>query len=65
MLFPEGVMSIFTNRSEVIEAGAQYLQIVGLAYIAFGIGNTLICCLRGVELIRLSPLPTFAAFLPI
>ena len=62
MLFPEGVMSIFTNRSEVIEAGAQYLQIVGLAYIAFGIGNTLICCLRGVELIRLSTVANLCGF---
>lgn len=54
LFFPETVMSLYTERPEVIAAGADYLRILGFAYCTFGISSTMICSLRGVELVRIS-----------
>ena len=62
LLFPREIMSIFTNRPEVITEGVKYLRIAGFAYIAYGICNTLSCCLRGVELIRLVVVANLCGF---
>lgn len=54
ILFPEAVMRLFSNDAAIIAAGAQYLEIIGWAYAFFAFGNTLLCALRGVEIVRIS-----------
>ena len=50
LLFPEHVMRLYTDSPAVIERGAEYLRILGYAYFTFGFSNTLVCCLRSVEI---------------
>lgn len=54
LLFPEQILSLYSNQADIISAGAQYLRIMGYAYILFGMSNTLICAIRSVELVRIS-----------
>lgn len=54
ILFPEEVMRLFSNDTAIIAAGAQYLEIIGWAYVFFAFGNTLLCALRGVEIVKIS-----------
>ena len=54
IIFPEQVMRIFSNNEIIVNAGAQYLEIIGFAYVFFAFGNTLLCALRGVEIIKIS-----------
>lgn len=54
IIFPEQVMRIFSNNEIFINAGAQYLKIIGFAYAFFAFGNTLLCALRGVEIVKIS-----------
>lgn len=54
IVFPHTVMSFFTSNTTFIEAGAQYLEIIGFAYVFFAFGNTLLCSLRGVEIVQIS-----------
>lgn len=62
LLCPEWIMSLYTPRPEVIEAGASYLRIIGFAYFTFGISNTVVCTLRGVELVLISVVSGLASF---
>ncbi len=54
LLFPTQVMKIYSNDPLVIEKGVEYLKILGFAYFTFGISNTIICMLRGIELVKIS-----------
>lgn len=54
ILFPEAVMSLFSRNEVMISAGADYLRIIGFAYPFFAFGNTLICAIRGVEIVKIS-----------
>lgn len=54
LTFPEWVMSLFTNKAETIAAGAEYLSIIGWAYVFFGISYTLQCMLRTVAKVNIS-----------
>lgn len=54
IIFPEQVMRIFSNNEIIVNAGAQYLEIIGFAYVFFAFGNTLLCALRGVEIVKIS-----------
>ena len=47
-------MRLFSNDAAIIAAGAQYLEIIGWAYAFFAFGNTLLCALRGVEIVKIS-----------
>lgn len=62
LVFSEQVMSLYSNRQEVITAGADYLRIIGFAYFTFGISNTLICCLRGIEVVKISVVVNVVSF---
>jgi len=53
-LFPEFVMSIFTNDLDVIAEGTKYLKVVSISFLFFGFTNTLIVSLRGVEKVVIS-----------
>lgn len=54
LLLPEQILSLYSNQPEIIEAGAEYLRIMGYAYVLFGLSNTMICAIRSVELVRIS-----------
>ena len=53
-LFPKGAMSIVTNNSEVIDAGAQYIKIVCFSYMFYILTETFVTMLRCVEIVRIS-----------
>ena len=54
LIIPSGVMSLFTDRADIIKNGADYLSIAGWAYVFFAISGTLICSIRSVEIVRIS-----------
>lgn len=54
LAFPHQIMSIFTPDQEVIEAGVEYIKIVGYMYFFFGISNTLISQLRSIEMVKVA-----------
>ncbi|MBE6031752.1 MAG: MATE family efflux transporter [Clostridiales bacterium] len=49
LLFPEGVLSLFTNDAAVIAEGVKYLKIVCWTYLIFAISNSLMFSLQSVE----------------
>lgn len=53
LLCPSIVMHVFTNDESVIEQGVQYLQIVGISYIFFGISTVTSNILRSVHEVRI------------
>ncbi|MBR6741972.1 MAG: polysaccharide biosynthesis C-terminal domain-containing protein, partial [Clostridia bacterium] len=48
-LFPNALLSIFTNDEAVITEGAKYLKIISWTYIIFSISNSLMYALQSVE----------------
>ncbi len=54
LVYPEWVMSLFTNKEATIAAGAEYLSIIGWTYVFFGISYTLQCMLRTVAKVNIS-----------
>ena len=50
---PRFVMSLFTNESDAIETGAEYLAIVAVSFIFFCLTQSLITAMRSVETARL------------
>lgn len=60
-LFPQTVLSFYTNDAEVIEIGTQYLRIVGLSYIPVAIATSYIAVLRSIQLVRLTVIATVSA----
>lgn len=59
---PEFVMGLYSNNDEIINAGAQYLRIIGFAYVLFGVSNTIICCIRSIELVKISVVVNISSF---
>lgn len=49
VLFPAGVIRLFTQEPGVITEGAVYLQIVGFTYLFFCISQVMIASMRSVE----------------
>ena len=62
LFFPEFVMGLYTERPEIISLGAQYLRILGWAYLPFALSNTMIGCLRSVEVVSISVLVNLCSF---
>lgn len=54
LIMPEWVMSLYSNNEPIIEAGAKYLRIVGISYFTFGFSSTMLCAIRGIELVKIS-----------
>ena len=54
IFFPQTCMSLFTSESEVIEAGAGYLRIVGLSYAASAITMGYLNLMRSIERVMIS-----------
>lgn len=53
LLFPEFVLSIYTEDTEVIRLGAQYLRIIGFSYVLSAVSTTYLYILRSVEVVSL------------
>ncbi len=62
LLFPEGIMGIYTNDAELISAGAKYLRIIGFAYFIFAPGSTVLCSFRSIESVRISVVVNTVSF---
>ncbi|MDR0223240.1 MAG: MATE family efflux transporter [Oscillospiraceae bacterium] len=54
LMFPAGVMGLFTKNAVIIEKGVEYLGIVGYSYFMCGISFTLMAMLRSVEIVKIS-----------
>ena len=54
LLFPLQVMGLFSSNPSICAYGADYLRIIGFAYILFGFGSTLLCSMRAIEIVRIS-----------
>ena len=62
LLAPETVMGLYSKNPEIIAEGAKYLRIIGYAYFFFGVGNTLLCSIRSVELVKISVVVNSSSF---
>ena len=51
--FPEAVLSVFTDETEVIKAGAQYIKVLSFTYLPFCVTNVLIAGMRCVEKVKI------------
>ncbi len=54
LVFPAQIMGVFTPEQAVIEAGVDYLRMVSLSYIFYGITSTFLVMLRSVETVNIS-----------
>jgi len=62
LTIPEKVMGLYSNNTEIIMRGAEYLRVIGYAYFSFAISNTLISALRSIEVLRVSVISSLASF---
>lgn len=62
-LMPRALLGFYTNDTEVIEIGAQYLRIVGFTYIPVAIATSYIAVLRSIQLIRITVIATVSALI--
>ena len=62
LLFPEGIMSIFTKEQDVIELGAGYLRVTAFIYLPHGISLVLSNIMRSVSNARLGLYVSIASF---
>ena len=54
LIFPEQAVAIFTNEAEVINYGAQYLNIVGLSYVFSAFTGIYLMGLRSIQNVKIS-----------
>lgn len=62
LIFPRAIMGLYSNNEAIIEAGISYLRIIGFAYVLFGLSNTMICCIRSIELVKISVVVNISSF---
>lgn len=53
IFFPRFLMLIFTNDKELIEAGAQYLHIVGVSYVLLAVSQAYQATLKSIEHVKI------------
>lgn len=53
-LIPEKLMGFYTEDSEVVKLGSEYLRIVGLSYVLMAISVSYIAILRSITLVRMT-----------
>lgn len=53
-LFPKQIMMIFTNDVEVIKSGIEYLKIICIMYLFFGLSSMLTTLFRSVEVVKIA-----------
>lgn len=62
LLFPTQIMRLYSNDEPIIRAAAEYLRIIGYAYITFGVSNTLLCMLRSIETVKIAVVVNVTSF---
>ena len=62
-VFTRSVLGLFTNDTNVIEIGSQYLGIVGFSYIAVALATAYIAALRSIQLVKITVIASVAALL--
>lgn len=62
LFLPEWVMGLYSSSPAIIAAGADYLRILGFAYLTFGLSNTMVCLLRSVERVKISVVVNSVSF---
>lgn len=60
--FPTQVMTVFTNESELIVLGAQYLRLLGVAYLCWGLTEVYLAVLRSIGKVKISMFLNILAF---
>ena len=53
-LFPDTLVSIFTDNADYIEKGTEYINIIRFTYIIFPISSILLSSLRSVETVKIA-----------
>ncbi|MDR1931016.1 MAG: MATE family efflux transporter [Treponema sp.] len=61
LLFPEGIIGIYSRDRAVIETGGQYLRTLAPSFIPFGISYVFTLTLRSIERVKLAMIATFIA----
>lgn len=61
--FPAAIMRIFTNDTELIAIGAEYLRIIGFSYLLMSISQVYLCVMRSMERARVSTIISSIALL--
>lgn len=62
VLFPEGMMRIFTNDAELITIGASYLRFMSISYLCWGITEVYLAVLRSIGRVMISTAMNVLAF---
>jgi putative MATE family efflux protein len=62
LIFPEQVISIYTEDREVVVLGAQFLRIIGFSYMVSAVSTTYLYLQRSVENVKLPLLINFTSF---
>ena len=60
---PAAIMRIFTNDTELIAIGADYLRIIGFSYLLMSISQVYLCVMRSMERARVSTIISSIALL--
>jgi putative efflux protein, MATE family len=61
--FPYQVLQLFTDKSNVIEAGLVYAKLIASTYIIYCITNMLIAAMRCVEAVKIGMIVSICAFI--
>lgn len=62
LLFPEGMMKIFTNDQELIAIGTSYLRCMSVCYVCWGITEVYLAVLRSIGRVVISTAMNVLAF---
>lgn len=62
LIFPEGMMHIFTNDTELITIGASYLRCMSVSYLCWGITEVYLAVLRSIGKVTISTAMNVLAF---
>lgn len=62
LIFPEGMMQLFTNDGELIEIGASYLRFMSVSYLCWGITEVYLAILRSIGRVTISTAMNVLAF---
>lgn len=54
VFFPELLMRIYTNDANMIEAGAEYLRVVGFSYLFMGLSQPYLSAMKSIEQVKAS-----------
>lgn len=63
VIFPYFMMRIYTNDTELITIGAEYLRIIGLSYVLMSFSQVYLCTLRSIEQAQISAMISATALI--